>query len=108
MSNVITHKAGDTFELVCKVTDPATDASQDITGYSIVCTARKALTTNENLSLTVSITDASHGIFTVSAAASDTETWPIAVTYLADITVTRPDDFVYSTGTFSIKVVENY
>jgi hypothetical protein len=97
-------KRGDTFSLTNTVTDPNNgNAVVDITGWTI----RSQIRRGKNLTqeLTVTITDAVNGVFTLVAPAVDTAGWKVD-THTCDIQVTRPSG-VTSSETFNVVVCED-
>lgn len=94
------HKRGDTFSLSSSVENEG--VAVDITGWTIESQVRQSDDTLVQ-ALTVTITDAVNGLFTISATALQTESWPIA-SLLCDIEFTEPSGEVNSTETFTISV----
>jgi hypothetical protein len=101
----ITFKRGDTFSVTCqRLTAAATAFS--LVGYSLAARVRNGKFSQD---LTISITDAGQGRFTLSQTASQTALWPIsdsdASELLCDIQFTSAS--VESTETFKIIVHED-
>ena len=68
----IYHKRGDTFSLTCTWTDSSGTAI-DLTGYTVESQVRATSFVD---TLTVTVTDAANGVFTLSATATATADWP--------------------------------
>lgn len=97
-------KRGDTFSLTTSVTDPNNgNAAADITGWTIRSQVRRGKNLTEEL--TVTITDAVNGVFTLAATAALTALWKVG-THVCDIQVTRPSG-VTSSETFNVVVCED-
>lgn len=101
----ITFKRGDTLSMSCQRLTAAASAF-NLTGYTIAAKVRNG---NFSESLTVTITNALQGQFTVSQTATNTALWPISddddsVMY-CDIQFTSTG--VESTETFKIIVNED-
>ena len=94
------HKRGDTFSLSSSVENSG--VAVDITGWTISSQVRKADDTLVE-DLTVTIDDALGGLFTLSATALATESWPVENLY-CDIEFTEAGGDVNSTETFIISV----
>jgi len=97
-------KRGDTLALECQVLELDEVTPIDITGWTIRSQVRStagALLT----SLTVAITDAAEGKYTVVASPVDTATWPRVARM--DIEYTDADDTVQSTETLALDVLRD-
>jgi hypothetical protein len=104
VSASMTHKRGDTFSLSITVTDPNNgNAVVDITGWTIRSQIRRGKNLTEEL--TVTITDAVNGVFTMVATDAQTALWKVD-THTCDIQVTRPSG-VTSSETFNVVVCED-
>lgn len=99
----ITHKRGDTFELSATLENGGN--AVDITNFTITSQVRDA---EDALlqALTVTVTDAVAGAFTVSATPAQTETWGIK-NYDCDIEFVEAGGEVNSTETFQINVIKD-
>lgn len=102
----IYHKRGDTFSLTCTWTD-SLGAAINLTGYTFKSQVR-ATSFVDNL--TVTVTNATNGVFTIAATATATANWPITDSaqsrIFCDIQFTKGAT-VSSTETFQIVVVED-
>jgi len=99
----ITHKRGDTFELSCTLENQG--VAVDITNFTI--TSQLRLPDDTLLqALTVTKTDATAGQFTLSATATETETWGVA-NYECDIEFIEAGGEVNSSQTFVISVIKD-
>lgn len=109
----ITVKSGDTFSLSCTRVD-ANGAPVNLTGLTITSKVRNISGFEDDL--TVTVTNAAAGQFSLSALPADTSLWPVSQS--VDGTVFRPNilycDVQYVTGgvtqsseTFDIVVVED-
>lgn len=102
----INFKRGDTFSLLCTRQDSA-GAPVNLTGYTITSTARVGTSFSDIL--TVTITSAAAGQFTLSETAANTANWPIS----SDASIMYCDvQFVFSgvvksSETFIINVIED-
>ena len=112
-------KQGDTLDVNCQAKDDAGDP-QDITGWSVACAVRSApfgsLQPAFTDDVTVTVTGAATGLFTLTKPAADTALWPLTVVtqrdglprqMFADIQFTS-GSVVASTDTFEIVVIEDY
>ena len=99
----ITHKRGDTFELSCTLENQG--VAVDITNFTI--TSQLRLSDDTLLqALTVTVTDAAAGAFTLGATATETEGWGIA-SYECDIEFVEPGNEVNSSETFVLNVIKD-
>lgn len=101
----IYHKRGDTLSLLCIWKD-ASGNPVDLTGYTIASQVRA---TNFVDSLTVTITDAVNGKFSVTRTATGTSSWPISNSVsrvYCDIQFTTGTT-VISSQTFEVVVLED-
>ena len=100
---VITHKRGDTFQLTLTLENQGN--AVDITNFTIASQIRDQ---DDQLveALTVTKTDASNGVFTLSATDTQTETWPIAKLDV-DVEFIEPNNTVSSSETFNIQVIKD-
>lgn len=98
----ITHKQGDTLDWT--VTLEEDRAVVDLTGWSI----RAHIRTGDTLvgALTVVLTDAVNGVFSLVATATQTDSWA-AGTHNVDIEFTDDTGDVFSTNTFQLTIVED-
>ncbi len=94
------HKRGDTFALASSVENEG--VAVDITNWTIESQVRQVDDTLVQ-NLTVTVTDAANGLFTISATALETESWPVANLF-CDIEFTEVSGEVNSTETFTISV----
>lgn len=105
MGNIY-HKTGDTLSLTCTYVDSGGNAV-DITGYTI---ASKVKAVGFEDTLTVTKTDAANGVFTISATATATSSWPVTTTsdsrLFCDVQFTL-GSVVQSSETFQIIVVQD-
>ena len=99
----ITHKRGDTFELSCTLENQG--VAVDITNFTITSQVRQSDDTLLQ-ALTVTVTDAAAGAFTLGATATETEGWGIA-SYECDIEFVEPGGEVNSSQTFTINVLKD-
>lgn len=99
----ITHKRGDSFEIVTTLTDTESGLPVDIT--SITIRAHMRLNGTLTTDLTVTKTDPTSGIFSLSTSVAVSEAWN-ATQYLCDIEFDNGGT-VFSTETFSITVIED-
>lgn len=102
----IYHKRGDTFSLTCTWTDSLGTAI-NLTGYTFKSQVRATSFVD---TLTVTVTDAANGVFTIAATATATANWPVTDSLssklFCDIQFTNGTT-VTSTETFQIVVVED-
>lgn len=100
------HKRGDTLSCGCAWKDNA-GAAINLTGYTIASQVRA---TGFVDNLTITVTDAVNGLFTLSATATQTSSWPItdgaSSRMFCDIQFTV-GAVVVSTDTFQIIVVQD-
>lgn len=102
---VYTFKRGDDFSIPMNLTDPSnSDAPIDITGWTIASQVRYAKELIDDL--TVTITDAANGLFTISLGYAATAAWPVRK-LKCDIQFDRPSDGRVSSDTFYIDVIED-
>lgn len=99
----ITHKRGDTFELAATLENAGN--AVDITNFTITSQIRQSDDTLLQ-ALTVTVTDAAAGEFTLSATAAETETWGVAQ-YECDIEFIDIGGEVNSSDTFTINVIKD-
>lgn len=99
----IAHKRGDTFELTCSLENGGNPV--DITGWTVAAQLRKGDDTLVQ-SVTVTVTDASAGEFTVTAASTETDDWPIENLDI-DVEFTEASGAVSSSETFTINVIKD-
>lgn len=101
--STITHKRGDTFELSCTLENEGVPV--DITNFTITSQVRGP---DDVLlqALAVTKTDAAAGVFSLSATATQTETWDVKK-YLCDIEFVEPGGEVNSSQTFTIDVLKD-
>lgn len=99
----INHKRGDTFELTCSLENGGNDVN--ITGWTVAAQLRQSDDTLVQ-SLTVTVTDAAAGEFTITAANTETDGWPIAALEV-DVEFTETDGSVSSSDTFTINVIKD-
>lgn len=101
----INHIRGDDLSIAMALTDPQdSNAAIDITGWTIRSQVRQSGTLVS--ALTITVTNASGGLFTASATAATTDDWPIDVLD-CDVEFTRPTDGVVSSQPFTITVCED-
>lgn len=98
----ITHKKGDTLEWVVTLTENA--VAVNITNFTIRAQIRQKTTLIATLTTTV--TDASGGIFSLTATAASTATWTTG-THSCDIEFTDDNSEVFSTQTFKLKLIDD-
>ena len=99
----VTHKRGDTFELSCALDNEGNPV--DLTNFTISAQIRDSR--DEILqALTVTITDAAAGAFTLGATATETEGWGVD-RYQCDIEFTGASGEVNSSETFLINVIKD-
>ena len=97
----ISHKRGDSVEWALTVSVDGSAA--DITDWSIRAQLRQGSTLTE--SLTVTKTNSSIGVFVISATATETASWAVG-SHSCDVEFTQGSD-VFSTETFTLKVLED-
>ena len=99
----ITHKRWDTLEWVVTLTQNS--VAVDITDWTI-----KSQIRDESSSLIytflVTKTDAGDGVFSISATAAQTATWPLG-SLLIDIEFIDPTGYVISSQTFTMQIVRD-
>jgi hypothetical protein len=100
--NVIEFKRGDTFETEGQLL--SNGSPLDITGYQIKSHIRYKNNLVKNLA--VSFTDAALGKYKLSAASSDTASWPISDLDM-DIEFTDLSGKVTSTNTIIVRVISD-
>lgn len=98
----ITHKRGDTLEWVVTLAQDGT--AVDITNWTITSQIRQDTTLIS--SLTVTKTDSSNGIFSLTATASATSVWSLG-THSVDIEFIDATGFVVSSQTFTLQLVKD-
>jgi|TARA_S200002703_G_scaffold80215_1_gene69142 hypothetical protein len=98
----ITHKKGDTLEWVISLTENA--AAVDISDFSIRAQIRQ--TSTLIATLTTTITNASGGVFSLTATATNTASWTVG-THSCDIEFTDNSGDVFSTETFKLKLIDD-
>ena len=100
---VISHKRGDTFEISCTLEDEGVPV--DLTNFTIASQIRDS---SDNLlqPLTVTVTDAVNGEFSLSATPAETETWDVEQ-YQCDIEFVEGGGEVNSSETFTINVIKD-
>ena len=100
---VFSHKRGDTFELSASLENEGTPV--DLTNFTITSQIRDK---DDSLlqPLTVTVTDAVNGEFTLSATAAETETWGVEQ-YQCDIEFVEGSGEVNSSETFTINVIKD-
>lgn len=99
----ITHKRGDTFELTCSLENGGNDVN--ITGWTVAAQLRQIDDTLVQ-GMTVTVTDAAAGEFTITAANTETDDWPIGNLEI-DVEFTESDGSVSSSETFTIAVIKD-
>lgn len=99
----ITHKRGDTFELLSTVENEG--VAVDITNWTIASQARSDDDTILQ-TFTITKTDAANGVFTVGATATQTEAWALG-NYSMDIEFIDASGEVNSTETFTLSVLRD-
>lgn len=99
----ITHKRGDTFELTCSLENQGNDV--DITGWTVAAQLRK---TDDTLvqNMTITVTNAAAGEFTISAPDTETDDWPIENLEI-DVQFTESSGNISSSETFTIAVIKD-
>jgi len=98
----ITHKKGDTLEWVITLTESA--SAVDISDFSIRAQIRQKTTLIATL--TTTITNASGGVFSLTATATSTASWTVG-THSCDIEFTDAAGDIFSTETFKLKLIED-
>jgi len=98
----ITHKKGDTLEWVITLTENA--VAVDITNFTIKAQIRQ--TSTLIATLTSTITDATNGIFSLTATATATASWTTG-THSCDVEFTDDNSEVFSTETFKLKLIDD-
>lgn len=99
----IIHKRGDTFELAATLENEGN--AVDITNFTITAQVRESDDTLLQ-ALTVTVTDAAAGAFTLSATPAQTETWKVQK-YESDIEFIDGGGEVNSSETFIINVIKD-
>ena len=97
-------KRGDTFLLAATVNASGDTTPLDLTGRTVRSQARRTGALVQEL--TVTITDAEAGEFTLGATATETAEWPLG-RLACDIERTDADGHVESSETFTIEVTED-
>lgn len=98
----ITHKRGDTLEWVITLTDNGN--AVNISTWTIRSHVRQGATLTQ--SLTVTKTDSANGIFSLTATAAQTTSWSIG-SHSVDVEFTDNSSNVFSTETFTLKILED-
>jgi hypothetical protein len=98
----ITHKRGDTLEWVVTLTQNS--VAVDITDWTIRSQIRQDTTLVYEFLVTK--TNAGSGVFSLSATAAQTATWPLG-SLLIDIEFIDPTGFVISSQTFTMQLVRD-
>jgi hypothetical protein len=99
----ITHKRGDTFEVVVNFT--LNGQPQSLFGWQVRSQIRSA--TKELLKeLDVVIINETNGVFSLNCPSEETEDWAPA-SYQCDIEFIDPFDFVISSDTFAVNVIRD-
>ena len=98
----ITHKQGDTLEWVISLTEGG--SAVDISNWSI----RAQIRQNDTLiaTLTTTVTNASGGVFNLTATSTSTDTWA-AGNHSCDTEFTDNTNDVFSTETFTVTIIED-
>jgi len=99
----IIHKRGDTFELAATLENEGN--AVDITNFTITAQVREYDDTLLQ-ALTVTVTDAAAGAFTLSATPAETETWAVQQ-YQCDIEFVDGGGEINSSETFTINVIKD-
>lgn len=99
----ITHKKGDDLEWVVNLTESLVPSN--ITAWSIRAHIRDSSDTLLQ-ALTVTVTNAAGGVFSLTATDTQTATWAVG-TYQIDIEFTNGAGLVFSTNTFDLNVVQD-
>jgi hypothetical protein len=100
----ITHKRGDTFRFAAVLRESKTGPVIDLGGWVIASMIRAADTDALIAELTVTVTNAAQGAFTLRA--DDTDAWPVGTAYW-DIQYTDPGTVIQSTETISVQILED-
>lgn len=102
----IYHKKGDTLSYSCSWKD-SSGAAINLTGYTLASQVRATSFVD---TLTVTVTDAVNGLFSLSATATQTATWPVTDGALSslfcDVQFTLGSTVV-STDTFQIIIAQD-
>jgi len=100
---IINHKRGDTFELTLTLENQGN--AVDVTNFTIACQVRDQ---SDLLiqTLTVTKTDPTNGVFTLTASDTETYLWPL-VKLETDVEFIEADTTVSSSETFSIQVIKD-
>jgi hypothetical protein len=99
----ITHKRGDTFEVVVDFT--LNGQVQNLTGWQIRAQIRDTQKVLLKELEVVRIND-SQGRFSLNCSSEETEDW-VPTTYQCDIEFIDPFDFVVSSDTFAVSVIRD-
>jgi len=99
----LTHKRGDSLEWVFNYTENS--IATDITTYTIACDVKQEDDTLIQ-ALTVTKTDAANGVFSLTATAAQTASWPVG-DHKADVEITDGSSNVFSSETFTVSLVKD-
>jgi hypothetical protein len=97
------HKRGDTFIAACVRRHPVTGAVLDITSTTIQAQVRRG---SFVATLSVAVTSAAAGEYTLSATAAQTASWPAGGLAVCDVQYSDAG-VVASSDTFMIEIVED-
>lgn len=98
----ITHKRGDTLEWVVTLTQDG--SAVDISQWTITSQIRQDTTLIA--SLTVTKTESTSGVFSLTATAASTASWSLG-THSVDIEFIDQNGFVVSSQTFTLQLVRD-
>jgi hypothetical protein len=98
----ITHKRGDTLEWVVTLTQDGSVVN--ISDWTITSQIRQDTTLIA--SLTVTKTDSTNGVFSLTATAASTASWSLG-THSVDIEFINDSGFVVSSQTFTLQLVRD-
>lgn len=98
----ITHKRGDTLEWVVTLTQDGSIVN--ISDWTITSQIRQDTTLIA--SLTVTKTDSTNGVFSLTATAASTASWSLG-THSVDIEFINDSGFVVSSQTFTLQLVRD-
>lgn len=103
----IEHKQGDTFVVTCTWTD-STGAAIPLTGYTVTSQVKVLKYNTFADNLTVAVVNEANGIFTLTASATATTSWPVTAgqygRMFCDVQFSK-GGIVTSTETFEIIVL---
>lgn len=99
---VLTHKAGDTFELIVEIVED--DLPVDVRGWSVRAQIRRGSLLVQSLAAV--FTDPIQGICSVTATAAETRTWPQKRLFL-DVELLMDVDKVVSSKTITVNLVRD-